>query len=123
MNRISIRNTALSLILIFSLAWSAGCNVLPDLGGQTPPPTSPPVTENTHSNDSERAIPPAVSQAPILPSIADVVTSVKPSVVAINTEVVTIIFNRPSTQEAAGSGWIISQDGYIVTNNHVIEGA
>jgi serine protease Do len=59
-----------------------------------------------------------------LPDIADVVAKVKPSVVAINTELVTYdIFNQPYTQEVAGSGWIIDEDGLIVTNNHVVEGA
>ena len=59
-----------------------------------------------------------------LPSIADVVAKVKPSVVAINTELVTYdIFNRPYIEEGAGSGWIIDEDGIIVTNNHVVEGA
>ncbi|MBA7521389.1 Serine protease Do-like HtrB [subsurface metagenome] len=49
---------------------------------------------------------------------------VKPSVVSINTEVITYDFlNQPSTQEGAGSGWIIDEEGIIVTNNHVIEGA
>jgi len=52
------------------------------------------------------------------------VALVKPSVVSISTEVVTYdIFNRLYTQEGAGSGWIIDESGYIVTNNHVIEGA
>ncbi len=59
-----------------------------------------------------------------MPDFVSVIAKVKPSVVAINTEVVTYdIFNRPLTQEGAGSGWIIDEDGYIVTNNHVIEGA
>ena len=59
-----------------------------------------------------------------LPDIADVVAKIKPSVVAINTELVTYdIFNRPYTQKGAGSGWIIDEDGLIVTNNHVVEGA
>jgi serine protease Do len=59
-----------------------------------------------------------------LPSIADVVALVKPSVVAITTEVVSFdFFNRPFTQEGAGSGWIIDENGIVVTNNHVIEGA
>lgn len=68
-------------------------------------------------------LPPTIDTSP-LPSIADVVAKIKPSVVAINTELVTYdIFNRPYTQEGAGSGWIIDEDGLIVTNNHVVEGA
>jgi serine protease Do len=52
------------------------------------------------------------------------VAQVKPSVVAISTEMVTFdFFNRPFTQEGAGSGWILDENGIIVTNNHVVEGA
>jgi serine protease Do len=59
-----------------------------------------------------------------LPSIADVVTKVRPSVVAINVQVTTFdFFNNPVQEQGAGSGWIIRSDGYIVTNNHVVEGA
>jgi serine protease Do len=69
--------------------------------------------------------PPTVdTESPTLPSIADVVEKVYPSVVAINTEVVTLdLFRTPLTQKGAGSGWIIDKDGIIVTNNHVVEGA
>jgi len=50
---------------------------------------------------------------------------VRPAVVAINAESVTLdFFNRPFTQQTDGSGWIIDDEkGYIVTNNHVIEWA
>jgi serine protease Do len=63
------------------------------------------------------------SESSVLPSIADVVALVKPSVVAIDTETTYRIFNRSFTQEGSGSGWIIDENGIIVTNNHVIEGA
>ncbi len=132
MKRINIRNLVVSLILILSLTLGAGCELI--TGKNTALPSEQPqttteqptttTTTNTTPIDSEWSIPPADSQAPILPSIADVVAKVKPSVVAINTEVVTFdIFNRPFTQEGAGSGWIISKDGIIITNNHVVEGA
>jgi serine protease Do len=53
-----------------------------------------------------------------------VVTEVKPSVVAITTKGISYdFFNRPFTQEGAGSGWILDKDGIIVTNNHVVAGA
>ncbi|MFC1952472.1 S1C family serine protease, partial [Chloroflexota bacterium] len=71
-------------------------------------------------------VPPVVdSNALALPSIADVVAKVKPSVVAINSEVTARDFlDRPLTQEVpVGSGWIIGEDGYVVTNNHVAQGA
>lgn len=58
------------------------------------------------------------------PSIADVVAAVKPSVVSIDTEItVYIIGRRVTTERRAGSGWIIDEDGIIVTNYHVVEGA
>jgi putative serine protease PepD len=44
-------------------------------------------------------------------SVADVAETVLPSVVDI------------TTQEGEGSGVVMSADGYIVTNNHVVEGA
>lgn len=51
-----------------------------------------------------------------------VANKVQPSIVAITVEYsVNSIFSRaPSTGKAKGSGIIISEDGYILTNNHVV---
>ncbi len=51
-----------------------------------------------------------------------VANKVQPSIVAITVEYsVNSIFNRtPSKATAKGSGIIISEDGYILTNNHVV---
>lgn len=60
----------------------------------------------------------------ILPNITEVVAKVRPSVVIINDQVVTTnSFNQTVQSPAAGSGWLIRSDGYIVTNAHVVEGA
>jgi serine protease Do len=57
---------------------------------------------------------------------AEVAAKAAPSVVEIVTEVKSSsysFFGQSTTSEAAGSGVIISSDGYIITNNHVIEDA
>ncbi|MBE7004627.1 MAG: PDZ domain-containing protein, partial [Ruminococcaceae bacterium] len=45
------------------------------------------------------------------------------SVVSINTTITTNVFNQTVQSASAGSGFIITADGYIVTNYHVIESA
>ncbi|MDO4889310.1 MAG: trypsin-like peptidase domain-containing protein [Candidatus Saccharibacteria bacterium] len=57
-------------------------------------------------------------------SIADVASKVSPSVVSITTETRTMgWFGQSSTSTTAGTGMIVSSDGYILTNKHVVEGA
>ena len=50
-----------------------------------------------------------------------VANKVLPSIVGISVEyTVNSFFGKSSTAQASGSGIIISEDGYILTNNHVI---
>lgn len=132
MKKTNIKVLVVSLLLVLSLLFGAGCNI--SITSTSPPntanvtqtapeqPVTPPVKEE--ATTSQLIIPSAQTQSPTLPSIADAVAKVKPSVVAINTEVTAFdFFNRPSSEKGAGSGWIIRQDGLIITNNHVVEGA
>lgn len=53
----------------------------------------------------------------------NIAEKVGPSVVNISTVSIVQYFFQPIPTQGAGSGVIISRDGYIITNNHVIEGA
>ena len=115
------------LVLVLTMVTTSGCVVpLEEQQEQTeqPPSTEEEVKEELEEEEGDWQVPSNGGQVTILPTIADVVALVKPSVVSINTEIVARdIFNRQYTTEGAGSGWIISEDGYIVTNNHVIQDA
>ena len=57
-------------------------------------------------------------------SVADIVDKVSESVVSIVTSVkTTSFFGGSYDSEAAGTGIIVSSNGYILTNKHVIDGA
>lgn len=58
-------------------------------------------------------------------SIAEVASRVAPGVVSIISETQTTPnwFNQSSNQLSAGTGMIVTSDGYIITNKHVVDGA
>ncbi len=129
MKFLNVKTLLLTLVLIMvtGTILFTGCITLVS---PTPTTTTPNAATTTTTTQVEALNPTwTPSQLPAqtsgeLYSIADVVAMVKPAVVAITTQVTSYdIFNRPYTQEGAGSGWIIDSDGIIVTNNHVVEGA
>jgi serine protease Do len=135
MKKLNLKIFIVSIILVISLVLIPGLSCISITGSETTPPATtgtPAATGNLTTATTPTITPisptwtPPTSTEPTeeLLSIADVVAKVKPSVVAISTEVVSYdFFNRPYTQEGAGSGWIIDKDGIVVTNNHVVEGA
>lgn len=58
--------------------------------------------------------------------VSDIAAKCGPSVVEITTESTAqgnVFFQQEYTMQGAGSGVIMSEDGYIITNHHVIDGA
>jgi serine protease Do len=99
---------AVSALLLLSVAIS-GCTSA-TTSAPTPTPTSTQATSQTTTTS--------------LPTITGVVDEVKPAVVSIVVGTVTYDWWGQSVpSEQAGSGIIIDKKGYIVTNNHVVEGA
>ncbi len=107
---------ALSLALLLG---TTGCYGV--ITGQTP--TTPAGATPTEPINPDWAMPSGGDQTEALPSVADVVALVKPSVVSINVKIPVTSFFGEYTQEGEGSGWILDENGIIVTNNHVVAGA
>ncbi|MCI9177322.1 MAG: PDZ domain-containing protein [Clostridia bacterium] len=78
--------------------------------------------KNSSTNNSTNLNTQLISLSGYSDTGVGVAQKVQPSIVAITVEYsVNTIFNRgPSTATAKGSGIIISEDGYILTNNHVV---
>lgn len=75
----------------------------------------------TSSNTASHGTVDLVSLSNYSDTAVGVANKVLPSIVGIKVQYsVNSFFNRASTAEAEGSGVIISEDGYILTNNHVV---
>jgi prepilin-type processing-associated H-X9-DG protein len=65
---------------------------------------------------------PASSEEGLWP-VARVASRVEPSVVQVNVAAIQTTPYGPREAEGTGSGVIYREDGYVITNNHVVEGA
>jgi 2-alkenal reductase len=75
---------------------------------------------------------PIIAEQALAVSNTDVETAITQAVEKVGPAVVTVVgvvpgqntmFGRTADSEVSGSGVIVSEDGYIVTNNHVVEDA
>ncbi|HSK99299.1 MAG TPA: trypsin-like peptidase domain-containing protein [Rubrobacteraceae bacterium] len=82
-------------------------------------------SDDEGSGDGEKNQAPAqaAAQAPDDEPVAQVAAEVSPSVVQVNVQAIQTTPFGTQEQEGVGSGVIYREDGYIVTNHHVVEGA
>ena len=80
----------------------------------TPTPTA---TSTAHPTTT-----PGGTPLSALPSVADVVAKVMPAVAYVSVDYTATSFFGQTAATKSGSGVVLSPDGYILTNNHVIDG-
>lgn len=85
------------------------------------------VAATTARDNTAIQIAPPVSFAPIIdrvaPAVVNITVDVQAEPIAHNRDASPFFFHSPQPRNGQGSGFIISDDGYIVTNHHVIADA
>ncbi len=114
----------LSIVLLLSIGFASGSIYSTfhnaNLTTQTSTDGASTILSNTTqiSSGNNLAVLPATSLSAIIESVADSVVEITQY-----TATQSIYYSKTGFAEGNGSGVIISEDGYILTNNHVIAGA
>ncbi len=98
------------ILLIMVVSACTATSTLSNTTTPSPTPTTQPVTT------------PSGTPLSALPSVADVVAKVMPAVAYVSVNYTDTSFFFPTAATKSGSGVVLSPDGYILTNNHVIDG-
>jgi S1-C subfamily serine protease len=135
-----MRKTLIGIALFISIAgafllWNS-ITLNDQESRQSQPQTSKNITQPSYRSTSAEPTqassisfkrPPSSSTTVIVPQeelVVEIYQRVSPSVVNITSTVITEdFFFRPVPQQGTGSGFVIDQQGHILTNHHVIEGA
>lgn len=103
-----------AFLLLITAVVLSGCSI----GG---------IGENNQSQNKPQnvatTVPAAPTNIPASEPVARVAAQVSPSVVQVNVRAIQQTPFGAQAQEGLGSGVIYRKDGYIITNNHVVQGA
>lgn len=81
-------------------------------------------TENGNDEDDAETDDGQTEENGDLSPVEQVVNQVRPAVASLTVQVEQSgTFGSPEQREGAGSGFVINSDGFLLTNNHVVEGA
>jgi serine protease Do len=104
-----LRTVSAAVILLILAACSAAPTTTPTANAASATVTTPGTELLNSTADSE--------------PIVAVVAAIIPSVVTVTSRVQTLTPFGRSTGEAVGTGFVVRSDGFILTNQHVVEGA